>query len=251
MLMKYDFMVEDLEVTYFRDGLRHRAVGGVTLGFNRGEVTAVVGESGSGKTSIARALLGLIPHGGGSVYFRAASLPKRMGYIQQEAQASLHPLIPVGEQINDCAAARKRKHPKEVKEYTLNLLEELGLSPSRSFYRRYSNTLSGGQAQRVVLARALAMEAELLVADEATSQLDLVTQAGVVKLIYRLTKTRGLSTCFITHDLGLVAEIATNVCVLYRGRIIEEGPPVRLWKKPKHSYTKRLLEGLKRREARL
>jgi ABC-type dipeptide/oligopeptide/nickel transport system ATPase component len=240
----FDYYIEGLSVYY--DHVHGPAVKGISMGLKKGEITAVIGESGSGKTTLAKALAGLLDPS--MVIFQRARLPRRIAFVHQEAQASLHPLVPVGEQVNDCIAARSGRRPALTRENTLKLLDELGLDPAESFYRRYPYTLSGGEAQRIVLARALAMEAELVVADEPTAHLDLLSQAQAVRLLYRLTAHHGMSVCFITHDLSLVAEIATSVSVLYNGRIVEEGKVRDVWDNPRHSHTTQLLTELDGRE---
>lgn len=271
-----DFFVQGLDVTYCRGTERIPAVQDAGLGFDRGRVTVIIGESGSGKTTVARALTGMLSPEQALVSYRSARLPARTALVQQEPHAGLHPLIPIGEQIADCAAARahgsasargnRHEHDNTRARRTpdargihdtrgngqtrrtdsspvhtaLKLLEELGLTPPGLFYPRYAHALSGGQAQRAVLARALAMESELLVADEPTSQLDLVAQAEAVRLIGSLA-ARGLAVCYITHDLPLASEIGSTAAVLFQGRIVEQGPLERVWDRPVHEYTQKLL----------
>lgn len=239
-----------LTVTYAGQEQPIHALRAVDVTLRAGEITAVIGESGSGKTTLARAFLNALP-ASARVTHESLALPQRIAFVQQEAAASLHPLLSIGEQITDMLVVRHRTTRKRASRRTLRiearlLLESLELKPGAEFFRRFPHQLSGGQAQRASLARALAMDAELLIADEPTSQLDLVTQAEAVKLIHRLTKEQGMYTLFITHRLPLVAEIADTVMVLHEGHVVEHGKVADVWTNPQHGYTKALLQRMAR-----
>ncbi|HHT26371.1 MAG TPA: ABC transporter ATP-binding protein [Firmicutes bacterium] len=243
---QFDYYVTDLTVTYRRrthtSAASELILCSVSLGLNRGQVTAVIGESGSGKTTLAQAFLGALPTFAVATYAQRR-LPERLGFIQQEAHASLHPTVKVGEQVNDVLATAQGLSPTAARTLTLSLFNELGLTPAEQLYDRYAHQISGGQAQRIALARALAMNAELLIADEPTSQLDMVAQAEAVKAIDKITRERGLSTLFVTHNLALVAELADWVLVLKEGQAVEWGAVLDVWHKPQHPYTKQLIGG--------
>ncbi len=235
-----DFYVTGLSVTYrLRRGVV-TALRDASIRLRRGRVTAVVGESGSGKSTLARALARNLP-ANAHVTVQAEQLPRRVAYLQQEAHASLHPMVKVGEQVNDVLAAATGRRPKETRRGCHELLNTLGLRPTEEVYGRYAHQVSGGQAQRLALARAVAMGAELLVADEPTSQLDLLSQAEAVRLIHEVTAARHMCTLFVTHDLALVAEVATDVVVMRDGVVIEDGSVSDVWRSPCHPYTRRLL----------
>lgn len=236
--------IRRLSVTYKDSSRSVRALQDVDLRLHPGEITAIVGESGSGKTTLARTLLGALPSSA-VVSYDELHLPRRIAFVQQEPIASLHPLLPVGTQIAHVLAARRGTR-RRVRGETLRLLERLRLLPAEQFFRRYPHQLSGGQAQRITVARALALEAELIVADEPTSQLDLVTQAEVAKLLYTMTRELNAYTLFITHRLSLVAEIADYVVVLYEGNVVEQGPVINVWSAPRHDYTRTLLDEMQR-----
>jgi ABC-type glutathione transport system ATPase component len=233
-------------VTYKRRARTHpepeQILYSVSLGLNKGQVTAVIGESGSGKTTLAQALLGVLPPYA-VVTYTQRHIPERLGFIQQEATASLHPTVKVGEQVNDVLATTHGIEASVARAQTLSLFHELGLVPAEQIYERYAHQLSGGQAQRIALARTLAMDAALLIADEPTSQLDMIAQADAIIAIDKVTRERQLSTLFVTHNLAVVAELADWVLVLKEGQAIEWGAVRDVWQKPQHPYTKQLLGG--------
>lgn len=242
-----DFYITGLSVTYrLRQGVV-TALRDASIRLRRGQITAVVGESGSGKSTLARAIArNLPPHAHAAV--QAERLPQRVAYLQQEAHASLHPMVKVGDQVNDVLAAARGRRAQETMAECLQLLKSLGLRPAGKMYGRYAHQVSGGQAQRIALARALAMGADLLVADEPTSQLDLVSQAEAVRLIYEVTEARRIGTLFVTHDLALVAELASDVVVIRGGEVVETGRVRDVWRSPSHPYTRRLLAEMGVRE---
>lgn len=245
--------IRNLHVGYATASGSVPALRGVSLTLQPGEVTAVIGESGSGKTTLARTLLGALPRSA-SVTYDDVPKPRTAAFVQQEPLASLHPLKTIGRQIEDIVAAVETQTravsprlPKGLaRERTLHLLDRLQLQPAGQYYDRYPHELSGGQVQRVAVARALALRAELIVADEPTSQLDLVTEAEVAALLFHMTKELGACTLFVTHRLPLVAEIADRVAVLHDGVIVETGTVHDVWERPRHEHTRALLREMTR-----
>ncbi|QTP54988.1 ABC transporter ATP-binding protein [Billgrantia sulfidoxydans] len=239
---------------------RDYAVEDVSYDVARGEILCVVGESGSGKSMAANAVMGLLPKGvrptAGEVLFDGQDLLTlsekqhrqlrglRIGMIFQEPMTALNPLMRVGAQIAEVFEAHGKYNVRERQEKALALLEEVGIPQPERAIRAYPFQLSGGQRQRVMIAMALALEPELLIADEPTTALDVTTQAQILELIRNLQKRRGMAVMFITHDFGVVAEVATRVCVMRYGRIVELGMADEVLDNPRHEYTRALLEAI-------
>ncbi|MGS2742467.1 ABC transporter ATP-binding protein [Halomonas sp. LS-001] len=226
----------------------------------RGEILCVVGESGSGKSMAANAVMGLLPKGvravGGKAMFGGQDLLSitekqhrqlrglRIGMIFQEPMTALNPLMRVGAQISEVFEAHGQLNRAERGAKALELLKEVGLPDPEKAIRAYPFQLSGGQRQRVMIAMALALEPELLIADEPTTALDVTTQAQILDLIIDLQKRHDMAVMFITHDFGVVAEIATRVCVMRDGQIIELGDAKEVLDNPQHEYTRALIEAI-------
>ncbi|MFC2992031.1 ABC transporter ATP-binding protein [Halomonas tibetensis] len=239
---------------------REHAVEEVSYDVARGEILCVVGESGSGKSMAANAVMGLLPKGvrpvGGQAIFDGQDLLTltekqhrklrglRIGMIFQEPMTALNPLMRVGAQISEVFEAHGRLSGRERQEQALALLTEVGIPDPAKAIRAYPFQLSGGQRQRVMIAMALALEPELLIADEPTTALDVTTQAQILELIRDLQARRGMSVMFITHDFGVVAEVANRVCVMRHGRIVELGEAEEVLKHPQHDYTRALIEAI-------
>jgi peptide/nickel transport system ATP-binding protein len=239
---------------------RNYAVEDVSYDVARGEIMCVVGESGSGKSMAANAVMGLLPKGvrptAGEVIFDGQDLLKlnekqhrqlrglRIGMIFQEPMTALNPLMRVGAQIAEVFEAHGKYHGRERQAKALALLEEVGIPQPDRAIRAYPFQLSGGQRQRVMIAMALALEPELLIADEPTTALDVTTQAQILELIRDLQQRRGMAVMLITHDFGVVAEVATRVCVMRYGRIVELGMAEEVLDNPRHEYTRALLEAI-------
>ncbi|MBY8976787.1 ABC transporter ATP-binding protein [Rhodobacteraceae bacterium NNCM2] len=252
--------IEDLTISLPKGADREHAVSKCSYTIEKGEILCVVGESGSGKSMTANALMGLLPEGvtvsGGSANFGGRDilrLPEgerrelrgaRIAMIFQEPMTALNPLMRIGDQIAEVFEAHKRHSQAERRARALDLVREVGLPDPEKIIRAYPFQLSGGQRQRAMIAMALALEPELLIADEPTTALDVTTQAQILKLILDLRTNHGMAVMFITHDFGVVAEIADKVIVMRHGEIVERGSAQQVLESPQHDYTKRLLDAI-------
>jgi len=254
--------VEDLTVALPPGGDRAEAVSAIDFVIEPGESLCVVGESGSGKSVCAAAIMGLLPPAlrvrGGVINFEGGDLLKlapaalrglrgaRIGMIFQEPMTALNPLMRVGEQIAEVLAVHGvRGSAARVPE----LLEAVNLPDPARLARAYPHLLSGGQRQRVMIAMALALEPALLIADEPTTALDVTTQMQILRLIKEIQTRRGTGVLFITHDFGVVAEIADRVVVMQEGRVVEAGLAATILRAPQHPYTKALIAAVPHRSA--
>jgi len=236
---------------------RQHAIKDLSLAIHPGETLCVVGESGSGKSMTAMAAIGLLPPAvtvlSGSIKlggFDLLSLDeggwcdvrgRDIGMVFQEPMTSLNPVMRVADQISETFQAHRILSPAERARRAIDLLTEVNLPNPELIARAYPHELSGGQRQRVMIAMALALEPKLLIADEPTTALDVTTQAQVLKLIDNLRRKKGTAVLFITHDFGVVAEIADRVAVLQNGELVEQGPADEVLNNPRHPYTRRLL----------
>ena len=235
-----------------------RAVRNVSFEIKRGETLAVVGESGSGKSVTALSILQLLPypmanHPNGSIRFQGRELvgapPRelldvrgnRISMIFQEPMTSLNPLHTIERQVNEVLILHKGLTRSAARKRTLELLEQVGIPEAANRLDAFPHQLSGGQRQRVMIAMALANEPDLLIADEPTTALDVTIQAQILKLLKTLQARYGMALLFITHDLGIVRKMADRVCVMTKGRIVEQGPVAEVFDNPQHSYTQHLL----------
>jgi peptide/nickel transport system ATP-binding protein len=250
--------VEGLTVALPKGADRALAVDNVSLELRKGEILCVVGESGSGKSALSGAIMGAPAPGlrvaGGSVRLRGKELTglserawcrirgNRIAMIFQEPMAALNPAIPVGQQIMEVFELHARQMTLAARrERALDLIKSMQLPEPERIAASYPHQLSGGQCQRVIIAMALAMSPEVLIADEPTTALDVTTQAQVLKLIRELRAAHGHTILFITHDFGVVAEIADRIAVMRHGRIIEMGEARQVLTQPQHPYTRELL----------
>jgi oligopeptide/dipeptide ABC transporter ATP-binding protein len=252
--------VRDLAVRFTSRGASVRAVDGVSFDLAAEETLALVGESGSGKSATCLALARLLPRNGwierGALLFRGrdlATLPERelrrlrgseLALVFQDPLTSLHPLITVGLQLAEVLETHLGLARRAALEHAARALGEVGLPAPETLLARLPGELSGGQRQRVALAMALLLRPALLVADEPTTALDVTLQAQMLELLADLRRAHGLAVLLVTHDLGVVAECADRVLVLYAGRIVESAATRALLGAPRHPYTRGLLASL-------
>jgi peptide/nickel transport system ATP-binding protein/oligopeptide transport system ATP-binding protein len=253
---------EGLSVVFNTEDGVLRAVDGVDLELAPGEVLAVVGESGSGKSVTALTLLGLTrgPNAriSGGARFEGADLiaagdeelrrirGNRISMVFQDPMSSLDPVYRVGDQIVEQIRAHRETPKGEAGERAVELLDAVGIANARQRSRAYPHELSGGMRQRAMIAMALSLEPSLLIADEPTTALDVTIQAQILDLLRQLNRERGLAILLITHDMGVVAEIADRVAVMYAGRIVEQGSLDEVFYDPQHPYTWGLLRSVTR-----
>ena len=233
------------------------AVSGVSIDVNRGEVVGLVGESGCGKSTIAKIILSLEGATSGQVYFDGQPMSnidrkeraRRIQPIFQDPYSSLNPRKSIGSIISLPYRVHQIGNKSEMETRVTEIMETVGLPPR--FRSSYPNQLSGGQRQRVAIARALMMKPELVICDEPTSALDVSVQSQILNLLLDLRENRGLTYLIITHDLSVVEHIASQVAVMYLGRIVEEAATDTLFKNPRHPYTRALLDSVLTPEPRL
>ncbi|RCS23042.1 ABC transporter ATP-binding protein [Phyllobacterium salinisoli] len=254
--------VRDLTVRLPEGMERVHAVENISFDLKRGQILCIIGESGSGKSVTANAAMGLLPRvihvSSGAIqldgvnvvglsYDRLRSLRGRVvSMIFQDPLSALNPLMTAGAQIDEVMAAHGVGTPQTRRSRAIELLTEVGLPDPELMYHQYPFRLSGGQRQRVMIAMALALEPMILIADEPTTALDVTTQAQILELIRDIQRRKGMSVMFITHDFGVVAEIADSVVVMEKGRIVEQGSAEQVLKSPSHPYTKRLIAAVPR-----
>ena len=260
--------VKNLKTYFFTDEGVVKSVDGVTFHIKRGETLAVVGESGSGKSVTSLSIMRLIamPPGKiveGEILFRGkdgqqknlvtapeAEMRKIRGndisMIFQEPMTSLNPVYTIGDQIAEAVMLHQGKNRRDAMEAATQMLELVGIPAARKRVNEYPHQMSGGMRQRVMIAMALSCNPALLVADEPTTALDVTIQAQILDLMRKLQKDIGMSILFITHNLGVVAEMADRVVVMYGGRVVEEGDVLEIFKAPKHPYTMGLLNSMPR-----
>ncbi|MFL5149387.1 MAG: ABC transporter ATP-binding protein, partial [Microvirga sp.] len=249
--------VENLQ-THFRtpDGV-NRAVDGVSFQVKEGETLAIVGESGCGKSVTANSILRLIPEPpgkiAGAIRFEGRdllALPERamrdirgndISMIFQEPMTSLNPVLTIGRQLRETLRLHEGLERRAAEDRAVEMLNLVGIPEARRRLREYPHQLSGGMRQRVMIAMALACSPKLLIADEPTTALDVTIQAQILDLMRDLKRRIGAAIVLITHDLGVVAEVAERVMVMYAGRKVEEAPVAALFRSPRHPYTQGLL----------
>jgi peptide/nickel transport system ATP-binding protein len=249
--------VRDLKVAFSgRRGVLV-AVDGVSFAIAAGEVLGVVGESGAGKSLTGAAVIGLLePPGriaGGEIFLKGRRIDnlsaeamrkvrgRHIGMVFQDPLTSLNPLYRVGDQIVETIRTHMPLSDSQARERAIELLQEVGIQGARERIDSYPHEFSGGMRQRVVLALALCAQPELLIGDEPTTALDVSIQAQIIALLKRLCRERGTAVMLITHDMGVIAETADRVAVMYAGRIVEIGPVRDVVKNPHHPYTKGLM----------
>jgi peptide/nickel transport system ATP-binding protein len=249
--------VEGLGIDIPVRGRTLRPVTEVSFGIDRGEVLGLVGESGAGKSMTGTALIGLLEEpariAAGRIWFDGRRIddlsPKllrelrgrRIASVYQDPQMSLHPLYSIGRQLEQTIRTHLSVTRAEAHRRAVALLDEVGIADANRRVDDYPHQLSGGMRQRVVIALALAAEPDLVVADEPTTALDVSVQAQILQLLRRLAESRGMAMLLITHDMGVIAELAHRVAVMYAGRIVEIGPAAQVLHAPLHPYTRRLV----------
>lgn len=238
------------------------AVNNVSFSVDKGEILAIVGESGSGKSVTSLSIMGLIQKpgrvAGGSILFNGEDLSRKsvremnqirgdkISMIFQEPMTSLNPVYKVGAQITESILTHTKMSKKEAREHAIEMLRLVGIPAPEQRVDDYPHQMSGGMRQRVMIAMALACNPELLIADEPTTALDVTIQAQILDLIKRLRDEIGMAVMLITHDLGVVAETADKVVVMYCGRVVEQADVTQLFEEPKHPYTQGLLASIPR-----
>ncbi|MBS7707686.1 peptide/nickel transport system ATP-binding protein [Chelatococcus asaccharovorans] len=248
--------IADLKVR-IRGNPQARLLRGVSLSIDRGETLAVVGESGCGKSLTSLAVMGLLPDGleksGGVIRFDGADLPvtdneamrkvrgRRIGMVFQEPMAALNPVFSIGDQVAEVIHEHEAVSHAAAMARVVDLLTQVQLPEPARIIHEYPHRLSGGQRQRVVIAMALACRPDLLIADEPTTALDVTVQAQIMRLLHDLQDDMGIAILLITHNLGLVAQMADRVAVMYAGRKVEEATTRMLFAAPQHPYTRGLL----------
>jgi oligopeptide transport system ATP-binding protein len=255
--------VDNLQVEFrTREGVA-KAVNGVSYSVDEGETLAVLGESGSGKSVTAQAIMGILdsPPGfvaGGAVRFRGEDLlalpeEERRAYrgrsismIFQDALSALNPVFPVGWQIAEMFRVHEGMPRSEAKKRAVELMERVRIPAARERAGDYPHQFSGGMRQRIMIAMAIALDPDVLIADEPTTALDVTVQAQIMKLLRDLQRERKMGLILITHDLGVVADVADKISVMYAGRIMEQAPVGDIYARPAHPYTKGLLESIPR-----
>lgn len=251
--------INHLKTHFYTDEGPVRAVDDVSITVPKGQTVCIVGESGCGKSVTAMSIMGLIEEPGGKVVngeinFIGQNLLKMdknefrtirgndITMIFQEPMSSLNPVMKIGEQIMEPLIIHKRMKKEAAKKRAIELLKEVGISRSEQIADSYPHELSGGMLQRVMIAIAISCNPKLLIADEPTTALDVTIQAQILEMLRKIKEDSNMSILMITHDLGVVAEMADYVVVMYSGKVVEEGEVVELFRSPKHPYTQGLLK---------
>ncbi|SRR5690625_361200 len=255
--------VNDLRTYFDTDEGTVKAVDGVSFHINKGETLAVVGESGSGKSVTSLSTMRLIPTppgriAGGEILFEGQDLVKKseremrrirgndISMIFQEPMTSLNPVYTVGDQIAEAIVLHQGKTKRQAMKLATDMLDLVGIPEPAKRVKNYPHQMSGGMRQRVMIAMALSCSPKLLIADEPTTALDVTIQAQILDLIKQLQREIGMSVLFITHDLGVVAEVADRVVVMYAGRAVEEGDVKQIFANPRMPYTVGLMNSIPR-----
>lgn len=263
--------VKNLKVAFRASGGSLKAVRDISFALEKGKTLAIVGESGSGKSVTAKAILGILPGNatveGGEILYEGKDLLKSsedemcairgdaVSMVFQDPMSSLDPIVKIGKQITEAMLLKNKVSrgkgktaekitPAMAKERAIKLMEEVGIADAQTRFHQYPFQFSGGMRQRIVIAIALAADPEILICDEPTTALDVTIQAQILELINRLKEERKLSVIFITHDLGVVANMADDIAVMYAGKIVEYGTVDDIFYDPRHPYTWALLSSM-------
>ena len=253
--------IRDLHLTFAsrdaRGALRHaRVLNGVDLDVGPGRIVGLIGETGAGKSMTATATIGLLPASAevrGKIVFeatdlltlRGAALDKvrgaRIGFVAQNPRAALEPVTRVGDQLVRLIQAHSSLSTTAARQRAIEILAAVGIPDPQARYRAYPHELSGGMAQRVVIAMALVNQPQLVIADEPTTGLDVTVQAQVLDLLQKMVRAQGAASLIITHDLGIVAQYCDDMAIMFAGRVVERGPVAQVFADPRHPYTRRLI----------
>lgn len=252
--------VKDLQISFKTFAGEVQAIRGVSFDLKKGETLAIVGESGSGKTVTTRAIMGLLSKNAsiksGEINFMGKNLVgyserqmrdirgTQIAMIFQDPMTSLNPTLTIGQQIMEILIKQRGMNRQQAIEETVELLTLCGIRDPEARIKQYPHQFSGGQRQRIVIAIALAGDPEILIADEPTTALDVTIQAQIIELLQKIQETKGMSIIFITHDLGVVANVADRVAVMYAGKIVEIGGVDDIYYHPQHPYTWGLLSAM-------
>ncbi|CAM5784681.1 MULTISPECIES: ABC transporter ATP-binding protein [Brevibacillus] len=253
--------VEDLHISFRGEDGDLNPVSGIDFRVHAGETLGIVGESGCGKSVTSLAIMGLLPKGigrvsGGRILFQDKSIAdmsqtdlqklrgNEIAMIFQEPMTSLNPVYTIGEQLGEQIRLHLGLGKREARERAIEMLRMVGIPRAEEIVKEYPHQLSGGMRQRVMIAMAMSCDPKLLIADEPTTALDVTIQAQILDLMRELKEKRGTSIIFITHDLGVVAEMCDRVVVMYAGQVIEEAAVRELFQNPQHPYTKGLIASI-------
>lgn len=253
--------VKDLKTQFKVNKNIYNAVNGVSFDINKGEIVALVGESGSGKSVTSLSIMGLIPSPpgkivGGEILFKGENLINKnkkemqdirgslISMIFQEPMTSLNPVFTIGRQVSEPLIRHKGYKKEEALEKSIEMLKLVGIPSPEKRVHEFPHQMSGGMRQRIMIAMALICEPELLIADEPTTALDVTIQAQILDLMLKLRKKFNTSILLITHDLGVVAEVADRVVVMYCGKVMERASVIELFEKPLHPYTTGLMKSI-------
>ena len=255
--------VRDLEVDFHtREGTAH-AVNGVTFEVEAGRTLGILGESGCGKSVTAQAIMGILDMppasiAGGQVMLQGVDLlslkdeqrravrANRIGMVFQDALSALNPVFTVGWQLSELFRKHRGTSRSDAKTEATRLLDMVGIPSAKDRVHDYPHQFSGGMRQRVMIAMALALDPDVLIADEPTTALDVTVQAQIMRLLQEMQQERDMGLILITHDMGVVADVADEICVMYAGRIVEKADVMSIYDNPAHPYTKALLESIPR-----
>ncbi|MEO6584276.1 MAG: ABC transporter ATP-binding protein [Ferruginibacter sp.] len=252
--------IKNLSISFLQENVKHQVAENISFSLNRGETTALVGESGSGKSVTALSLLQLLPKNAvvtgdinyttqsGTLNLRSLSQRNiqkvrgnKIAMIFQEPMTSLNPVYTCGYQVMEVLLQHKKITHRQARQQTIALFEQVELPEPAAMLNRYPHQISGGQKQRVMIAMAISCQPDILIADEPTTALDVRVQANILQLLNKLQSQMGMAILFITHDLGLVADIADNILIAYKGKIVEQGKTSEVLSNPTNTYTKALL----------
>jgi ABC-type dipeptide/oligopeptide/nickel transport system ATPase component len=247
--------VKDLRTSFFTDNMVIKAVDGVSFGIKKGQTLGIVGESGCGKSVTALSIMRLVPKPrgkivGGEIIYKGKNLlelsdeemrrirGKEIAMIFQDPMTSLNPVFTIGNQIGEAIKLHTGLRGKEIREKTIEMLRLVGIPSPERRIDEYPHQLSGGMRQRVMIAMALSCAPDLLIADEPTTALDVTIQTQILSLMYNLKNNFGMAMILITHDLGIIAETAENVIIMYAGEVVEYASVKEIFHQTKHPYTR-------------